>query len=163
MKIRPAEPVEAQPLSELAQRSKAYWGYSSEFMAACRDELTYTPEQIAAGGFWVAQTDNGELVGFYALLKVSPTALELEAMFVEPERLGKGCGRALMEHAVRQAGGTEHIERLIIQADPNAAGFYEQAGATCIGERPSASIDGRLLPLYEIALPRQPADVSNNP
>jgi len=35
-------------LSNLAFRSKAHWGYSDEFMAACRDELTYSSEKIHA-------------------------------------------------------------------------------------------------------------------
>ena len=37
--------------------------------------------------------------------------------------------------------------------DPNAADFYESAGARLIGERPSDSIEGRMLPLYEIDNP----------
>lgn len=154
MEIRAAQPEEAGALSELALRSKAHWGYSEEFMTACRNELTYTPEQVAAGGFHVLE-DGGEVRGFYALTKISPTALELEAMFVEPDCIGRGYGRALMEHALEQASHTEHIERLVIQSDPNAAQFYERAGARKIGERASGSIEGRLLPLYDIELAAQ--------
>ena len=149
MQIRRAEALEAPRLSELALRSKAHWGYSDDFMRACTDELTYTPEEVASGRFHVLE-DDGELCGFYALVKISPTALELEAMFVEPEQIGRGYGRALMEHALAEARGTEHIERLVIQADPNASRFYEGAGGRLIGERPSDSIRGRMLPLYEI-------------
>ncbi|MDZ7669738.1 MAG: GNAT family N-acetyltransferase [Gammaproteobacteria bacterium] len=153
MEIRAAETSEAERLSDLAQRSKAHWGYSDAFMEACRDELTYTPEQLAAGGFRVLE-DDGEVRGFYALTKVSPDALELEAMFVEPEHIGRGYGRALMDHALAEFEATE-LSRLIIQADPNAAPFYEHAGALLIGERASASIEGRSLPLYEINLDRK--------
>lgn len=149
MEIRAAEPVEADLLSDLALRSKAHWGYDEAFMHACREELTYTPEQVAGGVFRVLE-DDGEVRGFHALVKVSPTALELESMFVAPEHIGRGYGRALMEDALERARQTEHIERLVIQADPNAAAFYERAGARLIGERPSDSIRGRMLPLYEI-------------
>jgi hypothetical protein len=39
----------------------------------------------------------------------------------------------------------------VIQGDPNAAEFYQRCGARKIGERPSASIPGRVLPLYACA------------
>jgi N-acetylglutamate synthase-like GNAT family acetyltransferase len=153
MEIRPARPEEADALSELAQRAKAHWGYDSAFMDACRDELTYTAEEVGAGGFFVAD-DDGELRGFYALAKVSPTAMELDAVFVEPDHIGRGHGRALLDHALAEAGRRDDIERLVIQADPHAAEFYEAAGAVKIGERESASIAGRMLPLYEIPIRR---------
>lgn len=155
MEIRPARPDEAGHLSELALRAKAHWGYSDRFLESCRDELTYTPEQIGAGGFYVVEDDDGDVRGFYALVKISPTALELEAMFVEPDHIDRGYGQALMRHALEEARATEHIERLVIQADPNAAAFYEEAGARQIAERPSASIPGRMLPLYEIDIHKE--------
>jgi GNAT superfamily N-acetyltransferase len=147
--IRPAKGDEAVLLGELALRSKAHWGYSEEFMDACTAELTYTPEEVAAGGFRVLE-DDGDVRGFYALIKISPNTLELAAMFVDPGHIGRGYGRALMQHALAEARETDHIERLVIQADPNACGFYERAGARLIGERASDSIAGRVLPLYEI-------------
>ena len=153
VEIRRAESSEAGRLSELALRSKAHWGYSEDFMRACTEELSYTPEEVAAGCFHVLE-DAGEVRGFYALIKISPTALELEAMFVEPGHIGRGYGRALMEHALGEARATEHIERLVIQADPNAISFYESAGARLIGERESDSIPGRTLPLFEIDVTR---------
>ncbi len=149
MKIRRAEPAESEVLSALAFQSKAHWGYSDEFMAACRHELTLSARQIEAGDVWVAE-DSGRLRGFYATSKVSPDALELEALFVAPDHIGSGIGRALMQHAVARFDAEPQLQRLVIQADPNAAAFYEAAGAVLIGEQPSDSIPGRMLPLYEI-------------
>lgn len=148
MEIRPARGEDAEALSDLAYRSKAHWGYDDAFMAACRAELTYSPEQLDAGGFWVLE-DGDEVRGFYGLTKISPDAVELEAMFVEPDHIGHGYGRALTDHALQEFRAMD-LARLVIQADPNAAPFYEDAGATLIGERPSDSIEGRTLPLYEI-------------
>jgi N-acetylglutamate synthase-like GNAT family acetyltransferase len=148
MKIRPARGEEAATISDLALRGKAHWGYPAAFIERCREELTYTPEQIAAAGTWVAE-DGGEIRGFYALSKVSPDTLELDALFVEPDHIGTGIGRGLMQHALAQFDDSG-LARLIIQADPNATGFYEAAGARRIGESPSQSIEGRMLPLYEI-------------
>lgn len=149
MELRPARPGDAEAISALAMRAKAHWGYSDAFMEACRDELSYPPEEVAAGGFQVA-VQGDTILGFYALVKISPTAMELDALFVDPPAMGRGCGRALMDHALARCAEDMEITRLVIQADPNAAAFYERAGAVLIGERPSDSIPGRTLPLYEI-------------
>lgn len=154
MLLRNAVRSEAALLSALALRSKAYWGYDPPFLEACRDELTYRPARIddARFRFVVADID-GAVAGFYALEHSGDRAFELEALFVEPGYIGTGIGRALIEdakRAVHAAGGT----RLVIQGDPNAAAFYTAAGARPIGSRPSASIPGRDLPLYEITIGR---------
>ena len=41
---------------------------------------------------------------------------------------------------------------MIIQGDPNAKNFYLKVGAKLIGERESASIPGRYLPVFIINL-----------
>ena len=148
--IRRAKPEECEQLSELAFRSKAHWGYSDEFMAACRTELTYTADDIQRSRFYVL-VDEDKLIGFYGLVKESDTVYELEALFIEPDLIGRGDGRRLMDHAkqtVKALGGTE----LTIQGDPNAADFYAKVGGKCIGERESDSVAGRYLPLFSIRL-----------
>ena len=149
-KIRPAKPQESDRLSALAFRSKVYWGYPQEFMNACRAELTYTADDIRDHHFFVILNDDRP-VGFYGLTRLAAIEIELEALFVEPEYIGKGYGRALIEHAktvAKQLGGSE----LIIQGDPNAAQFYLRAGGKLIGERESASIPGRYLPVFSVYL-----------
>ena len=122
MFIRPAESGEAALLSVLAFRSKAYWGYSAEFMAACRRELTYSGKQIDAPqfSFFVCEIDDS-IVGFHALERLGLEVAELEALFVSPEYIGRGIGRALIEHAIecaRRLGASS----LVIQGDPHAEG-----------------------------------------
>ena len=80
-----------------------------------------------------------------------PDTLDLDKLFVEPQRIRTGIGRALIAHAINEArrrGAT----RLTILSDPYAAGFYERNGARLIGEAPSDAIPGRSVPLYEIKL-----------
>ncbi|HHM05779.1 MAG TPA: N-acetyltransferase [Gammaproteobacteria bacterium] len=150
--IRPARPDEAQTLSALACRSKAHWGYSAAFLAACRDELTYSAEQIGSQYFQFSVVEvNGTVIGFYALEPLSPAEMELEALFVEPKHIGQGYGRALIEDAKRKAA-ERGASVLIIQGDPNAAAFYRAAGGRAIGQRESDSIAGRFLPVFSIAL-----------
>ena len=150
--IRDVELHEANALSELAKRSKAYWGYSAEFMTACKNELLVSPSKLESSKFhYMVAECRGEIKGFYALEHLSESIFELEAIFVEPKYIGSGIGRALITHAKKYAaeiGGSS----LIIQGDPNAEKFYRAAGGELTGERESASIPGRFLPTFSISL-----------
>jgi GNAT superfamily N-acetyltransferase len=98
----------------------------------------------------------GSVAGFYAieaLHELDDRHMELNYLFVTPEQIGRGCGRALIEHAKRSVRALGY-ERLRIVGDPNAAPFYEAAGARRVGQRPSESIAGRMLPLFEIQIAR---------
>jgi GNAT superfamily N-acetyltransferase len=150
--IRPARAGEARLLSELALRSKAHWGYSSEFMAAVRAELTCSEKQLQSkqARFFVLE-QSGRAVGFYALTNQSATEIELDSLFVEPEHIGKGFGRLLIEHA-KSTAAEMGAARLIIQGDPNAERFYLAAGGVLTGTRESGSIPGRFLPTFAIDL-----------
>lgn len=152
MIIREAEPAEAETLSSLALRSKAYWGYSSEFMLACRKELTYSAEQILSQDyrFFLGEIA-GVCTGFYAISRTSQETAELEALFIEPSHIGKGYGRTLIKHA-KVVAGALGFSRLTLQSDTNAAEFYRAMGSVFVGERESASIPGRYLPVYSIEL-----------
>jgi GNAT superfamily N-acetyltransferase len=144
--IRPARVGEARSLSELAARSKAYWGYSEEFIRLALPELTIHEREIRQGIVWVADGD-GRLAGVATVTLAG--APELAAMFVEPEFIGEGGGTALLRHvlAVARAAGARE---LVIESDPHAEPFYRSHGAERIGERTSAAT-GRSLPLLRIA------------
>jgi GNAT superfamily N-acetyltransferase len=151
-RIRRAGVEEAAALSDLCVRSKAVWGYEDSFMALARGVLQVGVKEIAAGDVWVATTANGSIAGVVALALGEQTGtLDLDKLFVEPRHIRGGFGRALLEHALREArrrGAT----RLTILADPYAAAFYERCGARRIGEAPSDAIPGRMVPFYEVAL-----------
>jgi GNAT superfamily N-acetyltransferase len=150
--IRPARVDEAEQLTALAIRSKAYWGYDAAFMECCRAELTIAAADIAAG-FTCVLDDGDSVQGFYAVEQLSPERMELTFLFVEPARIGRGYGGALLRHAIDSAAllGAVTLE---IQGDPNARRFYEAAGGRQVAERPSASIHGRQLPVFEIEVAR---------
>lgn len=139
-------------LSALALRAKAHWGYSIDFIEACRAELTWSPVQLSAPGYaYVIAEISGAIVGFYALQRLSATLFELDALFVEPERIGQGIGRALVEHA-KEMAAKQGGRTLIVQADPHAESFYRAAGGMITGKRESGSIPGRYLPVLTIPL-----------
>ena len=139
-------------MSELAMRSKAHWGYDEKFMNQCRNELTWSAEQINAPQFdcQVCWLEN-QPIAFYALERIDALITELEAIFVDPKKIGSGIGRMLMEHAKSRAA-SQGAKRLLIQGDPHAESFYLSAGAVLCGSRASGSIPGRQLPLYEVLL-----------
>jgi GNAT superfamily N-acetyltransferase len=150
--IRSARVEEAAALSDLCVRSKAVWGYDDSFMTLARGVLQVGVKQIAAGDVWVATMADGSLAGVVALASgEQPGTLDLDKLFVEPRHIRAGFGRALLDHATREAkrrGAT----RLTILADPYAAPFYERNGARRIGEAPSDAIPGRMVPSYEMTL-----------
>jgi GNAT superfamily N-acetyltransferase len=147
--IRRARPDEASVLSDLALRSKGHWGYTSVFLEACRGSLTLSAEEVAADPVYVLE-DEGNVAGFYGLAGKPPEGT-LEYLFLEPGQIGQGYGRALWRHAfdtARELG----FERLLIESDPNAEGFYLAVGAQRIGEVESSVQPGRLLPLLRLSL-----------
>ncbi len=150
--IRPAMLQENERLSDLAFRSKAHWGYSPAFMETCRAELLTSEEDIAnPQRHYVLAELNSEIVGYYALERLSEDEYELEALFVEPKCIGQGIGRMLIEHAKSYAR-EEGAQSILIQGDPNAMDFYLAAGCVRIGERESDSIPGRYLPEFKLSL-----------
>ena len=140
--LRPARAAECPALSELCMRSKAYWGYDAAFMEACRSELSVVPSDEII----VAEVDQ-HLAGI-AQVDMSGTFADLEKLFVDPVYIGKGLGRVLFEWCVQEACRLGS-DRLMIEADPQAAPFYKRMGAKTVGTAPSASIPGRELPLLE--------------
>jgi GNAT superfamily N-acetyltransferase len=143
--VRPAELEELQGLSALCLRSKAVWGYDQSFLEACREELSFRPQDLQSTGVAVAETDGGVQV------KVINAEANLMKLFIEPTQMRIGVGRVLMNWAVERARSLGAI-RMFIEADPGAAQFYRNNGAYDVGVAASGSIPGRMLPKLVIDL-----------
>jgi GNAT superfamily N-acetyltransferase len=133
----------------LCMRSKAVWGYDADFMAACRAELTFVPGDLVSSRIAVAAS--GDSVLGVAQVRMVGRDADLQKLFVEPDALRGGVGRALFGWAIdaaRELGAS----RIIIEADPGAAPFYRRLGARDIGLAPSGSIAGRMLPKLALDL-----------
>ena len=151
--IRTPRVDELRCLSDLCFRSKAVWGYDEEFMEACRGELSLEPRDLQLTPIAVAECD-GKPIGV-AQVKVVDDEADLLKLFVEPAALHSGIGKALFVWATdvaKKLGAT----RLTIDADPDAAEFYRRMGAYDIGQAPSGSVPGRMLP--KLAMNLCPAD-----
>lgn len=85
---------------------------------------------------WVVEDDRG-LAGFATggaardeSAPPPPGAGEIQAIYLRPDRIGSGLGRALFEHAVAdlRAAGFDPIVVWVFEANERARRFYEAAG-----------------------------------
>ena len=97
-------------------------------MTACQNELTLRPDELQSTHLQVAERDS-TVVGL-AQVKVTDSDADLLKLFVEPALLRSGVGRLLFEWATARARCLGAV-RMIIEADPDAAPFYERIGALC--------------------------------
>jgi GNAT superfamily N-acetyltransferase len=147
--IRPAAASEAAELTALVMRSKAYRGYTAEFLRQATPELTVSEQDIAEGKVSVAELDERP-VGISVLDLAEPP--ELAALFVEPDVIGTGVGRALLAHELERARAAG-VDSVLIESDPNAEPFYRAHGAEPIGARTSPTT-GRQLTLLRPRVPK---------
>ncbi|MCB1581985.1 MAG: GNAT family N-acetyltransferase [Xanthomonadales bacterium] len=147
--IKKADPLDASEISQLASVSKASWGYDDSFMATVKDELSYTAQDIAKHPTYLVKFNN-EILGFYQLRSVDEITVELEALFVKPNAMGKCLGQSLFMHASAQA--KKSFKTMLIESDPFAETFYLKQGCIRVGEKPSLNIPGRSLPLLHFLL-----------
>lgn len=132
-------------------RSKRSNGYDETFMQACREELTVTPSGMAAGTYWVAEAD--VLCGCVCLTEDKQNQVgEINAFFVAPDWQRQGIGKLLWDKVVEQAR-LKGLVALQLDSDPFAVSFYEAMGFEVVGETPSESIKGRVLPRMEMRFP----------
>ena len=149
IRLRDARQNELPRLSALCLRSKAVWGYDDAFMLACRIELTLCPDELTSTHVQVAE--RGTIAVGLAQVRVIDTDADLLKLFVEPALLRSGVGGLLFEWATAKARSLGAV-RMVIEADPGAAPFYERMGARYAGFAPSQSIPGRMLPRMQMEL-----------
>ena len=147
--FREANPGEAELLTALARKSKAGWGYPAAWQEAWASSLLVTPDYMEREVVRVA-VRGGDVIGFYALVRREGGWL-LDHFWVDPRWQGRGVGRSMFEHAVQhvRAAGPGVV---VIEADPNAAGFYARMGAREVGHV-AAPVEGdplRRLPVFEV-------------
>jgi N-acetylglutamate synthase-like GNAT family acetyltransferase len=123
--IRRAKPEEAKVLTDIAHAAKRHWGYPETWIQHWQADLTITPEFIATNEVYVAI--NGEEIMGCCAITFNGSLAELEHMWITPEHIGTGVGRALFLYAKERAANLK-IPALELSADPNAEGFYERNG-----------------------------------
>ena len=105
-----------------------------EVLLAHPEVLVWADEAIAGGRVRVAVQD-GTVVGFATTVPVDG-GLELEDLFVEPDRMRRGVGRRLVQDLLdsARADGVEHVW---VTANPHAMAFYTAVGFVPDGTAPT--------------------------
>lgn len=133
-------------LTEIALKSKSYWGYSDEMLNSWIDDLTVSKKVIEEMNVYKF-ISNTKIIGFYILNQPKGKTIELEFLFVIPSFIGKGIGSQLLNDAFKKAKNL-NCNQVTLIADPHAVSFYESKGFIIIDEKESA-IPGRFLPLLQ--------------
>lgn len=145
--LRRAVCGEARELTALILRSKAVWGYDSQFMRRVASELVVSEPDIAERDVFVARV--GDVPAGVVGVDHAADPPELDLLFVDPVHKGTGIGRALLRHALA-AAHARGLSDLAIVSDPYAEPFYLSQGAIRVGSQRSSST-GRELPLLRLA------------
>ena len=149
-----ARPDEAPTLTHIAFRAKRHWGYPEPWIESWREILTVRPEFVSRQDTFAARIGD-RTVGFYSL-SLEGVESRLEHLWVLPETMRQGIGRALFAHAVERAG-SRGCRRIEIESDPNAEGFYQRMGARRVGVK-FTEVEGqpRELPVLVFAIKLNP-------
>jgi len=141
---------DAEVLTEIAVKSKAYWGYENDQVESWREDLTVTPKMFDESNIYKYIVDN-QIGGFYILERANIRTSFLNFLFISPDYIKQGIGHQLLQHAIAYCkdGGSAILNVL---SDPNAASFYAKYGFEVIDQRES-SIPGRFLPEMELEFP----------
>jgi len=101
-KIRDAGTTEASALEALQRRSSDIWEEYREQLAAHPDAIELPRAFIDHGWIRVAVDAADTPIGFSVVIPSDGGAHELDGLFVEPEQMRRGIGRALVEDAARR-------------------------------------------------------------
>lgn len=137
---------DAKKLTEIALKSKAFWGYSNELIESWREDLTITSVMISNCKVFKFLVD-AKIAGFYVLNPPKNNTIVLEMLFVLPKFIGKGIGKQLLLHSFEKAK-IQAVKSMTLLADPNAVAFYYSQGFYKIDKKES-SIAGRFLPVMQ--------------
>lgn len=128
--IRSAAATDVPALRDVYRRSSMSNQRDRELFALHPELLVWSDRGMREGRTRVAVA-GGRAVGF-ATLALTETSAEVEDLFVDPEWMRRGIGRALVEDvaAVAQALGWVFLE---VDANPHALSFYADVGFVTIG------------------------------
>ena len=131
MRIRDARTDEVGALTELQRRASLVWEEDRDALLAHPEVIDVPVDLVQTGSVRVAEED-GRSLGFSAVIALRDATAELDGLFVEPDLMRGGVGRALVDDAVDRLRA-EGAGRLEVTANLRALGFYEKLGFVAIG------------------------------
>jgi ribosomal protein S18 acetylase RimI-like enzyme len=134
--VRDAQPDDASALAALQRRSSDVWEEYRGLLAANPDAIEPPHQAIVEGRVRVAVDASRRRLGFSVVRPQEGGRCELDDLFVEPDSMGRGVGRRLVDDAAARsaAAGASFID---VISNPNAVGFYERLGFHMTGEVPT--------------------------
>jgi N-acetylglutamate synthase-like GNAT family acetyltransferase len=132
LSIRTAGREDLPSLQAVFRRSALSNDGDREALLEHPEHLVLQAEPVYDGRTRLAEDPGGDIVGF-ATLERSGDSAELVDLFVIPESMRRGVGRALVDDAVTTLAG-EGISALWVTANPHAMAFYIAMGFESIGE-----------------------------
>lgn len=152
MKILKADIEDNEILTSITKKSKAHWGFSQAVLEKWEHLLTVTKDYIEKNKVYKL-VKNKEVIGYYSYLLTHKNTVKLDNLFILPEYIGTGCGKILMKDFLKRTEQM-HIDKITLDAEPNAENFYRIFGFETIGQLES-SIKDRYLPIMELQVRRK--------
>jgi GNAT superfamily N-acetyltransferase len=134
--IRFARPSERSALNSLHRRSSYVWEADRADLEAHPDALGVAPEAITEGRLRVAVGPDDGILGFSVAVYAADGVCELDDLFVDPDFMRMGIGRALVEDAAARASSAGCREMTVVFHERNFA-FYESVGF--LGREPTST------------------------
>src|SRR5262245_11371772 len=160
-RIREAVPADARSIAEIHVRAwqAAYRGQLTDDYLdglSVQDRLEQhrrsLEEPPAEWRTWVAE-DGGATTGFAVTgpsqdADATDRTAEVYAIYLEPERVGTGMGRALFAYAIDDLRdrGYEAVTLWVLETNERARRFYEVAGWNLDGTEASERVDREMRP-----------------
>ena len=123
--IRGAVPGDMTALRHVFRRSSLSNDGDRANLLAHPEVLELSEEAVRQGRTRAAVADGG-IAGF-ATWREAGRIIEIEDLFVAPERMGRGIGRALVLDLIAIARD-RGVRRVEVTANQHALGFYQKAG-----------------------------------
>lgn len=114
-------------------------------------EGRWAPNLDREGRSTLVCVDGGEIVGTSSFCATRfdqfPGWGEIVSIYLLPEQIGKGCGRALMDAALAalKAQGYEKVFLWVLEENARARKFYERYGFSAAGDVLDSEIGGKAL------------------
>ncbi len=124
--IRDAELHEIPELEALQMRASLVAPDYREDLAAHPEAVQLPTADVRDRRVRVAMVQQ-RVAGFSVVTPVRDTSCELDGLFVEPDLMGKGIGRALVDDVVVRLQSLG-VVRLDVVANPTAVAFYSKLG-----------------------------------
>ena len=129
--VRNATPDDLSAVRDVYRRSSLSNSNDRAALLAHPHLLTWAADGITSGRTRVVTDTAGAVVGF-ATLKLSEAGLELEDLFVDPDRMRTGVGTLLVADAAELAASSG-LTSIEVTANPHAAEFYAAVGFITTG------------------------------